>query len=261
MPLPGAQPLDGIALCHLPLARAHKGKDDKVDAARIAYYAKRFSDKAKPVRPTSKAISKLKLLCAERDLAVRDLSKYKGQLKQEEGFLDKGYFVGKTKRVKKIMSAYEKTIKEIEGEIDVLIENDPDIKDNFDNIVSIEGVGRQTAIATIVATENFQKFDDPRKFACHIGCAPFRYQSGTSVNSRNKVSHRANKKLKKIFHLAALSTLRTNGQLREYFDRKLAEGKHKMSIINAIRSKLVHRIFAIVKQNRKYEKIYTHTLV
>lgn len=60
--------------------------------------------------------------------------------------------------------------------------------------------------------------------------------------------------------MAALSTLRTKGELRNYFDRKVAEGKNKMTIINAIRSKLIHRIFAIVKQNRKYEKNYTHSL-
>ncbi|WPO36742.1 transposase [Flammeovirgaceae bacterium SG7u.111] len=81
-----------------------------------------------------------------------------------------------------------------------------------------------------------------------------------SIRSRNKVSQKANKGLKKIFHMAALSTLRTDGELRKYYDRKVEEGKHKMSVINAIRSKLVHRIFAVINQNRKYEKIYTHPL-
>ena len=129
-------------------------------------------------------------------------------------------------------------------------------------LISIgEGIGKQTAIATIVATNNFNKFDNPRKFACHIGCAPFRYQSGTSLNSRNKVSQRANKNLKKTYHMAAISTLRTTGELRQYYDRKVEEGKHKMSVINAIRSKLIHRVFAVIKEDRKYEKIYTHSLV
>ncbi|MDW7691871.1 transposase [Flammeovirgaceae bacterium SG7u.111] len=237
-----------------------RGKDDKVDAERIAGYAKRFADKARLVKPTPKTINKLKLLSSERELAMKDLSKYKGQLKQEKGFLDKEYFKEKEKRVKKLIALYKKTVEEIEEQIAQLIEDDPDIKDSFDKIVSVEGVGKQTAIATIVATENFQKFDDPKKFACHIGCAPFRYVSGSSIRSRNKVSQKANKDLKKIFHMAALSTLRTKGELRKYYDRKVEEGKHKMSVINAIRSKLVHRIFAVINQNRKYEKIYTHSL-
>ncbi|MDW7691151.1 transposase [Flammeovirgaceae bacterium SG7u.111] len=237
-----------------------RGKDDRADAIRIAQYAKRFSDRAKLSEPTPKTIKVLKLLSAERELAVRDLSKYRGQLKQEEGFLDKGYFKEKEKRVKGIIAAYKKTIDEIEEQMGQLIEDDPGIKGNFDKIVSVEGVGMQTAIATIVATENFRKFDDPKKFVCHIGCAPFRYVSGSSIRSRNKVSYKANKELKKIFHMAALSTLNTTGELRKYYDRKVAEGKNKMSVLNAIRSKLVHRIFAVIKQDRKYEKNYTHTL-
>ena len=92
------------------------------------------------------------------------------------------------------------------------------------NMMSIIGIGRNTALATIIATGNFTRFDNPRKFACHAGCAPFRYESGTSINSKNKVSNRANKNLKRIFHMAALSTLRTKGEFRQYFDRKVEGG-------------------------------------
>jgi transposase len=49
--------------------------------------------------------------------------------------------------------------------------------------------------------------------------------------------------------------------MKEYYIRKTAEGKNAMTVINAIRSKLIHRIFALVKENRKYDKIYTHSLV
>ena len=63
-----------------------------------------------------------------------------------------------------------------------------------------------------------------------------------------------------IFHMAALSSLRTKGKMRQYFDRKVAEGKNKMTVINAIRSKLIHRIFVLVKENRKYDKNYIHSL-
>lgn len=238
-----------------------RGKNDKVDAIRIAEYAKRFVDKVNQITPTPLSIKQLKHLTTERELILKDLAKYRAQLKQEDGFLEKGYFKTKKKRADTIISTLKSIVKDIDKQIDLTIENDPQVKDNFDKIITIEGVGKQTAIATIVATQNFEKFDNPRKFACHIGCAPFRYQSGSSLNSRNRVSKRANKDIKKIFHMAAVSTLRTKGELKQYYDRKIDEGKHKLSIINAIRSKLVHRIFAVVKENRKYEKTYTHSLV
>jgi hypothetical protein len=212
------------------------------------------------VTPTPKSIELLKRLSAERDLIVKDLAKFKSQLKQEVGFFEKEYFLEKKKRVEKLMKANEKVLKEVEYQIDQILDLDSELKKNLDRITAVEGVGRQTAVATLVATENFTKFTDPKKFACHSGCAPFRYESGTSRRSAHRVSHKADKNLKRIFHMAAVSTLTQKGELRQYYDRKVAEGKKKMSVINAIRAKLIARIFAIINQSREYEKNYIHPL-
>ena len=66
--------------------------------------------------------------------------------------------------------------------------------------------------------------------------------------------------MKVLFHLAAMSAISTNGELRDYYLRKVEEGKNKMAIINAVRNKIIHRIFACVRDQRKYEKNYTHSL-
>ena len=71
----------------------------------------------------------------------------------------------------------------------------------------------------------------------------------------------ANKNMKRLLHMAALSSIRIQGDLKDYYTRKVAEGKNKMSVINAIRNKLILRIFACVKENRKYEKIYDYKFV
>ena len=58
--------------------------------------------------------------------------------------------------------------------------------------------------------------------------------------------------------LAAIAAAmrKKDGELREYYLRKVAEGKNKMSVLNAIRGKIVLRIFAVIKNNRLYEKNY-----
>ncbi|MCF6352000.1 MAG: IS110 family transposase, partial [Cyclobacteriaceae bacterium] len=48
--------------------------------------------------------------------------------------------------------------------------------------------------------------------------------------------------------------------LKAYYERKVSEGKNKMSVINAIRNKLIHRVFTCVNENRKYENIYIKAL-
>ncbi|MDO1450251.1 hypothetical protein Q0590_28480 [Rhodocytophaga aerolata] len=57
-----------------------------------------------------------------------------------------------------------------------------------------------------------------------------------------------------------MAAIKTKGELQDYFLRKVAEGKNKMAVINAVRNKLISRIFAVVKQNRKYEKNYTYSV-
>lgn len=57
-------------------------------------------------------------------------------------------------------------------------------------------------------------------------------------------------------HMASLVAAVHYEEFRLYYQRKVAEGKNKMCVLNAVRNKLVHRIFACVKENRLYEKNY-----
>ena len=63
--------------------------------------------------------------------------------------------------------------------------------------------------------------------------------------------------MKRLLHMAALAVVSKQGELADYYRRKVEQGKNKMSVINAIRNKLIHRVFACVRDNRKYEKNYT----
>ena len=58
----------------------HRGKNDRVDARRIALYASRFNDKAMLYHELTPELERVKQLRQERSLYRSDLSKYKGQL-------------------------------------------------------------------------------------------------------------------------------------------------------------------------------------
>jgi hypothetical protein len=70
------------------------------------------------------------------------------------------------------------------------------------------------------------------------------------------VSHFANKPLKMLLHMCALAAKKCSPEFSQYYDRKVAEGKHAMSILNAIRNKIVLRICACVFNQSMYEKKY-----
>ena len=64
-----------------------------------------------------------------------------------------------------------------------------------------------------------------------------------------------------LLHMVAMSAAtRTKGELSEYYIRKVNEGKNKIPVINAVRAKLVMRMFAVIKNNIFYGKNYVFCL-
>lgn len=58
-----------------------------------------------------------------------------------------------------------------------------------------------------------------------------------------------------------MSAIQIKGELQDYYKRKVAEGKNKMLVLNAVRNKLIHRMYAVVERGEKYDKNYRSTLV
>lgn len=233
-----------------------RGKNDKVDAKRIAIYARRFQDKVQYYERPTEDIERLKQLESERTLYVADLAKYKGQMKDQKDYMPKALYERKMKRLQALMEDLEEAIQAITDEMDEVIVSCPVLYRQRELLMSIDGVGRVVATNMIITTEAFTRFDDPRKFNCYAGVAPFSYSSGSSLHSKARVSHRADKVMKRLLHLAAVAiTHRIGGELKKYYERKVAEGKNKMSVINALRAKIVARMFAVIKRNEKYKPI------
>ena len=239
-----------------------RGKNDKIDARKIADYALRYQDKVRLFSLPEKNIESLKQLISERDMYMSDRGKYRGQLTDQEHFMSKEDYRKKSQRLKRQISELDTSITEIEQEIKQLIDEDETLKRQHELLTSIDGIGEKVAVKMIVETNAFRDFNNGRQFCCHAGVAPFRYDSGSSIRSRNKVSNQADKSIKSLLHMAALvvATRMKEGDLREYYTRKVAEGKNKMSVLNAVRAKLILRMFAVIKNNNFYEKNYAFSL-
>lgn len=233
-----------------------RGKDDKTDAKRIAIYAMRFHDKARYYKHPTKEIERLKQLEAERSLYVKDLNKYQAQLNDQAEYMDAKLFKEKSKRLKKLIRVFEERIEELNTEMNQVIHSCEVLYHQYCLLQSVEGVGAVVATNMIVVTEGFTRFDNARQFNCYAGLAPFQYTSGSSQHSKARVSHRANKEMKALLHLAAMAVIRKKtSELKDYYLRKTEEGKSKMSVINAVRAKIVARMFAVIKKNDFYQPI------
>ena len=237
-----------------------RGKNDKVDSQRIALYAYKNCKEIKLWQPKRNLLTRLHHLTALRNRLLNVLKQLKTPLKESTGFVNKKDLAQTISFCKSSIAAATKDLKKLNDKIKSLIKEDPELNRLFNLITSVTGIGMVTATEIIITTNEFKSINCHKKYACYSGIAPFEHQSGSSIRGKTRVSSMGNKNVKKLLHLAALSASICKGDMKNYFDRKVEEGKNKMLILNAIRNKIVARVFACVKQNRLYEKNYQNNL-
>lgn len=237
-----------------------RGKNDALDAERIATYAFLKQSEAKRWEAPRAIIRELKGLMKLRKRLLDTKQRLSVPVKEELKMIQDDWSKTHQQHIRPILNQIKRELKKVEIRIKELIESDSGLKQTYQLVTSVKGVGMVVGLSMILLTNEFKTISDPRKMACHCGVAPFPYQSGKSIKGRTKVSHRAHKPIKALLNMAARSSVSSPGELREYYERKVAAGKNKMLVLNAIRNKLIHRVFACVRDGRKYEEIYTHSL-
>ena len=232
-----------------------RGKNDKADAKMIARYGYRLRDEITPTKLSSEEEQSLKRLLNLRQRLVKQRSGFKASLKEQSRVLIKKQNKTLLSTQEKMICYLTKQIDKIEKEMMSVLKNNDSMIRNYKFITSIKGIGSQTALFMIAYTANFTKFKNHRKFASYCGIAPFQNQSGTSIRGRTKVSNLANKKIKSLLDMCAKSSIQHNTEMKNYYDKRIALGKNKMSTINIVRNKLVARMFAVVNRNQPYVDI------
>jgi transposase len=230
-----------------------RGKNDKVDAERIAYYAMKNIDEAVIYKAPRTQINKIKNLLSLREKLVTTkatLVRNVNELKQFD--VEASKFSQKLH--KNTINGIEKDLKNIEIQLDNLIKEDENLTKIFTQATSVPGIGKVTALFLICFTNEFKMYSTPRQLACYAGVVPFEHTSGKSIRAKPRVHYLANKKLKKQLHMCALSAIKSDPEIKIYFNRKVEEGKSKMLVINNVRNKLVHRVCACIRENKAFEK-------
>lgn len=232
-----------------------RGKTDQLDAARIAAYGYEKRNTLVGDIPVENDLKRLQMLYSTRERLVKHRASLTCVIKEYRNI--------EIPEKDLIMQSQLKIIKELDKQIDRLevdiesgIEKNESLQQNFTLLKSIKGVGKVLALAAIIKTNNFTRFDNARKFACFCGTAPFEHTSGTSIKGRTRVSHLADKKMKTLLDLSAKSAIQYDKELREYYLKRVASGKSKMSTINIVRNKILYRMFAIVKRQTPFINDY-----
>lgn len=232
-----------------------RAKTDKDDAGYLAHYAWLRREEIKQSVPPSQNIIELQRMMSLREQLVKQTVALKNlrtgmlQLVIDRDSDPSVIILDQT------ITQLEQQTKRIEKEMEVLIRSDDDLKDNYSLSKTVKGVGKILAVQMLIHTHNYTRFVSWRQFSSYCGLVPYPYQSGTSIKGRNKIHSISDRKMKSLLSMSAISAVRSDKELKMYYEQRVNEGKPKMVVINIIRNKIVSRIFSTVKRGTPYVEL------
>jgi len=237
-------------------------KSDEVDSLDIALYACRFQDRAKEYRLPDKSFFALQNLLAFRERLVKN----KVCLQVSANETRRVYQRDKTacyiyEHSMQEIERLDKEIQNVEKQMLEIIETNEKLAQNYYLVKSVKGIGMINTVAILIHTQNFTTFENSRQFSSYAGMAPFDDSSGkTRKRGRHIKKLGTNKEMKALLTQAAKSAVVHDDELRSYYQRKLAEGKPMKMVINNVRNKLLHRVFAVVAKKQPFQNNYMNPL-
>ncbi|MEC1523919.1 IS110 family transposase [Neobacillus niacini] len=159
---------------------------------------------------------------------------------------------------------YKEHLSKLESEIDALAK---EIEES--NIIkSIPGIGEKIAATIISEIGEIDRFTDPKKLVGFAGVDPSVFESGKFTATKNRITKRGSSRLRHALYMAVRCAIRDcrkkktteeiiprNKKMREFYDKKRGEGKpFKVAVIACV-NKLLHWIFALLKNRTTFQDI------
>ena len=218
-------------------------KTDTVDAKIIAEYASK--NKLTLYKPRSPEIKKLRELCTA-------LENYKIQQTQIKCYIEHSTSSNISKSWNRLLKYIDKEMLLLQQEIEKILESIPELKQDCDNLQTIPGIGKTTAIALLSYIPDLSNFKNARQLAAYSGLVPRHKISGISVKGKSKLSKMGSNRLRKALFFPAIVGSKYNSILVNFCNKLKGKGKAKISVIGAAMRKLLHIIFAVLKNKTTF---------
>lgn len=147
----------------------------------------------------------------------------------------------------------EENLEQLRADIHQLIRQHQHLRQKMDLLISIPGIGKETAAIIVGEVFGAGEFKNERSVACYAGLSPRHGTSGTSVNARSRLSKIGNRRLRKALYFPSLCIWRDRSLFSEFIEDMKSKGKHKMVIIGAIMRKLLCLAYTILRSERAYD--------
>lgn len=226
-------------------SKLSRHKTDEVDSLLIAQYASK--NELRVYRPKEPVFKELRCL-------YRCLQNLNNQQTQTSNFLEnKDSLPQSVQQVyQDLYTSIENQIKAVHVLINKLLASHESLKQDYENLQTIPGIGLTTAIAILAETPELSVLDNARQLAAYAGLTPRHRTSGTSVKGKSHLSKIGSPSLRKALYFPAIVAKNHNPFFVNFSKKLQNKGKHTMVIIGAIMRKLLHICFGVLKHKTPY---------
>ena len=241
----------------------HHRKTDEFDANQLAEYGVRFSDRLPLSEAPRPSLGQLKRLQAERRKMVDRRAALKSKLSEADTHdADMSQLTNMWNQQLDLLTEH---INRLEQTMDELIDQDPELSERYQTMRTAPGIGPVTGRFWLSLFAGQDQLN-ARKISSRFGFAPHGRSSGSSVKSPGRSTGYGNSEVRRLMHQAARSVANHKPHYHEYYEDKIADGKHELVAINNIINKLIRLYCAmwnnqdeydpkhIQKMNKKYKK-------
>lgn len=225
-----------------------RNKTDGEDAKTIAHFC--ATQKPDLWTPPSAAIQELQAL--SRRIASLKADRTRELNRQQSGVT----VIVVLEAIEAHIAFLDEQIALIEQRMHALIEQDPDLCQKRDLLVSIPGIGELTAANFIAEVPDVSRFESAQQLAAYAGLTPRQHRSGSSVHRPSYLAKTGNARFRTTFYMPALSAMRHNPLIKALVIRLTDRGKNRMTIVGAAMRKLVHLAFGVLKHKQPFDPAY-----
>ncbi len=218
-------------------------KTDKVDARLIAKFCSRNTPEAWQAAPV--ALRALRALVLRRQA----LDSMRTQERNRLGVAHPAV----RESIEALITGLEEQIAEVERKIRELIDQDPDLREQFKLLDTVPGLGEKTIALLLSYFSEHQRFDKANQASAFVGLNPQQHQSGTSVNVKTRLSKIGHSAARRALYMPAVVAMTKTAWGKAFAARLRAAGKPPMVIIGAIMRKLVHITYGVLKSGKPFD--------
>lgn len=155
------------------------------------------------------------------------------------------------KLLKKELKRDEKFEDSIMNEIEDYVMKDKEMKQDYDNLMTIPGIGKKAAIYLLIF---FRTYPDTNRsqITALAGLDVTERTSGTSVKSRTQISKSGNGRVRTVLYFPTMNAVRFNVKIKKQYDRLIENGKVKKVALIAGMRKLLLISHAIYKNKTQF---------